>query len=225
MATYMIRSGDTLASLAARYHTTVAQLARLNNISDPNKLIVGQRLSLPDGFDHPGRPTSGDDTIDGGSSADRIGGGAGDDTLRGNDGNDFLSGGDGDDRLFGGAGNDRLQGGRGADTLTGNAGADSFLFTSVAESTSASRDRITDFKASEGDKIDLAAIDANTDVSGNQSFKFIGEKAFSGNSGELRFTQSDAATTVSGDIDGDKKADFVLTLTSQIDLKAGDFLL
>ena len=38
---------DTLSAIARRYHTTVAVLQRLNNITDPKKLRVGQVLKLP----------------------------------------------------------------------------------------------------------------------------------------------------------------------------------
>jgi len=36
--------GDTLANIAPRYKTTIAQLQRWNNIHDPAKIYVGQRL-------------------------------------------------------------------------------------------------------------------------------------------------------------------------------------
>lgn len=47
MATYTIRSGDTLSAIAARYHTSVAKLASLNGIANPNKIGAGQKLTLP----------------------------------------------------------------------------------------------------------------------------------------------------------------------------------
>ncbi len=50
MATYTIRSGDTLGSIAARYGTTVAKLASANNISNPNRIIAGRRLTVPDSY-------------------------------------------------------------------------------------------------------------------------------------------------------------------------------
>ena len=56
--------------------------------------------------------------------------------------------------LVGGAGDDTIKGlGRG-DTLTGAGGSDKFVYTAVSESTSTTRDTITDFNASE-DLIDL----------------------------------------------------------------------
>lgn len=50
MATYTIRSGDTLSSIAARYHTTVAKLASANHISNPNVIRAGARLTIPDSY-------------------------------------------------------------------------------------------------------------------------------------------------------------------------------
>ncbi len=44
---YVVRSGDTLSELAARFHTDVATLARLNGIRDPDLIHVGDRLRLP----------------------------------------------------------------------------------------------------------------------------------------------------------------------------------
>lgn len=44
---YVIRKGDTLSSIAARYGTTAARLSRLNNITDPRKLQIGQKIKLP----------------------------------------------------------------------------------------------------------------------------------------------------------------------------------
>ena len=41
---YTVVSGDNLTSIAKRYGTTVAQLVAWNNIADPNKIYVGQRL-------------------------------------------------------------------------------------------------------------------------------------------------------------------------------------
>ena len=67
------------------------------------------------------------------------------DCITGGGGNDRLSGGDSNDKLNGGDGKDLLIGGDGDDELTGGKGADIFLC-------GAGNDKITDFKASEGDK-------------------------------------------------------------------------
>lgn len=46
-ATYRVKSGDNLYSIAARFGTTTRVLIKLNNIADPSKLKVGQVLNLP----------------------------------------------------------------------------------------------------------------------------------------------------------------------------------
>ncbi|MDT8910881.1 LysM peptidoglycan-binding domain-containing protein [Amycolatopsis sp. PS_44_ISF1] len=45
-SSYTVRSGDTLSGIAARFGTTVAALASLNSISDPNRIYAGQTLRL-----------------------------------------------------------------------------------------------------------------------------------------------------------------------------------
>jgi Ca2+-binding RTX toxin-like protein len=134
--------------------------------------------------------------------------------------------------LSGGAGNDRLTGGLGRDTLTGGAGADVFDYNALAESTVGvgARDIITDFQGGLDD-IDLSTIDANTARGGDQSFRFIGTQAFRGREGELRyqtFDQDGTAndfTIVSGDINGDRVADFEIQIFGIVPLASGDFLL
>lgn len=43
---YTVKSGDTLSHLALKYNTTVNDLARLNNISNPNLIYVGQKIRV-----------------------------------------------------------------------------------------------------------------------------------------------------------------------------------
>ncbi len=43
---YVVKQGDTLALIAAKYGTTVADLAKRNGIPDPNKIFVGQVLKI-----------------------------------------------------------------------------------------------------------------------------------------------------------------------------------
>lgn len=45
---YTVKSGDTLSAIAARYNTTVAKLAEINNISNVNLINVGQVLKIPE---------------------------------------------------------------------------------------------------------------------------------------------------------------------------------
>ena len=80
--------------------------------------------------------TDKNDNLIGTSSNDCIDAKGGNDKIAGHAGNDKLNGGDGNDLLSGGTGNDILTGGKGADSFQCGAG----------------NDKITDFKASEGDK-------------------------------------------------------------------------
>jgi LysM repeat protein len=46
---YVVRSGDTLYSIARRFGTTVQAVAQINNVSNPSRIYVGQRLLIPRG--------------------------------------------------------------------------------------------------------------------------------------------------------------------------------
>lgn len=136
-------------------------------------------------------------------------------TINGTGGDDRIFGENGNDSLNGGAGNDILIGGAGADELTGGAGKDWFRYTSVSESSAAGGiDRIIDFGgAATGERLDLSAIDANSNAgaAGDQAFTFIGVDAiFTGTAGELRVVNNNGNWFVEGDVDGDGSADLVI---------------
>lgn len=44
--TYIVKSGDTLSSIAKKYGTTYKKIAKDNNISNPNKIYPGQKLTI-----------------------------------------------------------------------------------------------------------------------------------------------------------------------------------
>ena len=44
---HVVRSGDSLTLLARRYHTTVAKLAKLNQLGSSNYLLIGTKLRVP----------------------------------------------------------------------------------------------------------------------------------------------------------------------------------
>ncbi len=46
--TYVIQPGDTLSEIAVRYGTTYQALAALNNILDPNLIVAGQTIRIPE---------------------------------------------------------------------------------------------------------------------------------------------------------------------------------
>jgi Ca2+-binding RTX toxin-like protein len=147
------------------------------------------------------------------------------------------------DMLTGNAGSNILAGGLGFDVLTGGAGADIFRFDSAERGFQAQdghdyADRISDFSAADGDKIDLTRIDADTATAGNQDFHFIGESDFSGVAGELRIfhdPQDDSAPgsstidhwLVEGDTNGDGIADLIAQVSGDIEhgLTAHDFMM
>ncbi|HQR43688.1 MAG TPA: calcium-binding protein, partial [Gemmatales bacterium] len=130
--------------------------------------------------------------------------------LSGLDGNDTLNGGDGTDQLEGGNGDDLLIGGAGADALIGGLGADHFKYKLVTDSLAGGgKDAIINFQAGSGigDQIDLADIDANVLLTGNQTFTWIGGGAFTG-AGQLRY----AGGIVQGNTDTDSTAEFEIQL-------------
>ena len=175
------------------------------------------------GNDQIGGGSDGNDRLFGGDGDDVVNGGVGNDTLSGDAGNDKLDGGDGDDSLTGGAGADTLQGGAGLDTMTGGSGADTFYFGK--NDLGAGAEIITDFSHAEGDRISLRAVDANTNVAGDQNFAFIGAAAFQKVAGQLRYEIVDNKTVVYGDVNGDGAADFQLILPGAGTLTASDFVL
>jgi murein DD-endopeptidase MepM/ murein hydrolase activator NlpD len=48
---YTVRRGDTLTSIALREKRSVESLAQANGITDPNRIFVGQQLTIADGTD------------------------------------------------------------------------------------------------------------------------------------------------------------------------------
>ena len=49
--TYVVGKGDTLSHIAKRYGVSIAEIMTLNNIADPNKVRLGQKLMLPGKID------------------------------------------------------------------------------------------------------------------------------------------------------------------------------
>ncbi|MGH2736841.1 MAG: LysM peptidoglycan-binding domain-containing protein [Actinomycetota bacterium] len=44
---HLVRDGETLSGIAARYGTSPTALAQANNLSDPNFIVAGRRLQIP----------------------------------------------------------------------------------------------------------------------------------------------------------------------------------
>lgn len=141
----------------------------------------------------------------------------------GGQGDDVLTGDAQDNILRGAGGSDLLLGGRGQDRLYGGAGADTFRFYDIDRRL----DLVCDFRQSQGDRIDLRAIDANAALRGDQAFQFIDTAGFHGRAGELRVVEGSGWVRLSGDMNGDRVADMhiLLPTNSPLDLTAADFLL
>jgi hypothetical protein len=162
----------------------------------------------------------GHDSLLGGAGADTLGGQGGADRLEGGRGADRLGGGGGADSLWGGDGKDTLDGGPGCDRLAGGAGSDLYVFASASQAgLRAMRDVMAGLQAI--DRIDLAAIDADPALAGDQAFTWIGAAAFSGRPGELRVVPG----LVQGDLDGDGLADFEIGLEGGVLPGADSFFL
>ena len=129
-------------------------------------------------------------------------------SLKASLGNDYLVGTTKKDILSGLAGDDTLIGGLGADKLTGGKGSDLFKYYSVYESGSSADacDIITDFNASEGDKIDLSEMQYDG------VFHFIGTEKFSidNAAGQIRFDE--ATKILYGSINSDNAPEFAILL-------------
>ncbi len=151
----------------------------------------------------------------------------GDIIIEGSFGNDTITGTAGADIINGKSGNDVLRGGAGRDALSGSSGSDIFDFDLITDSTTVNADSILDFVTG-SDRLDLRTIDADSVVNLDQAFSFIGQTAFSGASGQLRYdaTTTAGVTSIFGDIDGDMIADFRIDLAGTYSsLAATDFFL
>ena len=137
----------------------------------------------------------GNDILDGGAGTNELRGGSGIDTALFSDagtgvaaylasgfayagggishlfGIENLAGGRYGDDLVGNGGANVLTGGEGGDFLVGQGGADRFDYNLKYDSLLAAPDLIQDFTRTQGDRIDLAAIDARESVTGNQTLQ------------------------------------------------------
>jgi Ca2+-binding RTX toxin-like protein len=163
----------------------------------------------------------GNDTITG---FENLIGSAFDDSLTGNAVANLIEGGNGNDALNGGSGNDTLLGGAGQDSLIGGSGSDIFSFGTLADMglTALTWDTISDFSSIDGDRIDLAALDADVSLFGNQAFSYIGAAAFTA-VGQVRYDTTTGVLYGSNDADSD--AEFAIQLVGVAGLSSSDFVL
>jgi Ca2+-binding RTX toxin-like protein len=137
-----------------------------------------------------------------------------------------LEGDTGNDTLIGDNGANVIGGGPGNDLLTGNGGADTFFYTPIVVAATldlGGHDTITDFLHGT-DKINVAAIDSNTGLIGNQAFIWGGVAPTAHGAW---YTDDGVNTTVHFDTNGSTAIDdLTVTLNgTALGLGIGDFIL
>lgn len=198
--------------------TTVSGLENFDTVRSTVSFTLAEdveRLDLIGTAAIDGTGSSKSDHLHGNEAANVLRGLAGNDQLWGEAGNDLLLGGDGNDRLNGDQGDDTLDGGAGQDRLFGGAGADVFVFAEASDSARRKSDKILDFQSGV-DRIDLTAIDADTDRAGHQAFVW-------GSSAEGGASLWQTGNYVFGDIDNDGIADMAIYINGRFE--QADFLL
>ena len=81
------------------------------------------------------------------------------------------------------------------------------------------------FKRAQDDQIDLAGMDANEQVVGNQAFQFIGQGEFTG-AGQVRFFKAGGDTVIEADTsEATAGPEMVIMLGTQVSLQGTDFFL
>ena len=130
------------------------------------------------------------------------------------------------DLLAGNGGANVLTGAQGGDVLIGRGGADKFNYNNTDDSYPKDQaDLIDDFSRTQGDKIDLATIDAKVHATGNQAFTFIGQAQFTGE-GQVRSFQQNGDTFFEANTDNAVPgADMVVVLDPLVSLQKTDFVL
>jgi Ca2+-binding RTX toxin-like protein len=141
---------------------------------------------------------------------------------------EHLTGSGFNDNLTGNTGNNVLTGGAGSDVLTGGSGSDTFDFNALSEMglTNTTWDVITDF-AHGTDKLDLATLDADAALGGDQAFTApVLGGTFSGvfaSPGDLYFDTT--AHVLYGNTDVDTAAEFAIQLVGVTILTGADLFL
>ena len=128
------------------------------------------------------------------------------------------------DTFRGDAFNNEFQGRLGKDTMTGGGGRDTWDFNLVTDSPpGATRDVVRDFVPGQ-DVLDLAGIDADSTVPGDQSFRWVAKATLTG-AAQLGYFVSGGMTIVRASTDADAAAEVEIQLTGAKTLTAVDFRL
>jgi Ca2+-binding RTX toxin-like protein len=119
-----------------------------------------------------------------------------------------------------------FRGGAGKDTFTGGSGRDLYDLNTVGDSPvgSTTRDVITDFAVGV-DNLDLAGVDADATVAGDQAFRFVGTAGLGTTPGAVGYFTSGGNTIVRASTDADSTAELEIQLTGLKTLTVDDFYL
>ncbi|MGF9762550.1 PQQ-dependent sugar dehydrogenase [Microvirga sp. 0TCS3.31] len=192
----------------------------------PRRVTVDLSKTAQTGGHASGDRLSSIESVFGSAFNDSLRGSTGQNTLRGGGGNDGLSGNAGDDRIYGDAGRDTINVSVGKDRVSGGSGADVFRWWSMSAMSAAAdqADVVTDFSRGAHDRLDLARIDANSILGGNQAFAFVGRGAFTA-PGQVRYEVVGSEAHVFLNTDADLDAEGMIRLLHLQSLTKGDFLL
>jgi VCBS repeat-containing protein len=137
--------------------------------------------------------------------------------VEGSSGTDTITGTHLGETIKAGSGDDLVIGGGGADVQTGGRGKDTFAYTAAGDSANAAGrfDTITDFKASEGDRIDLSALGQIT---------WGGQKAVGGGTASAWYTVSGSTASLFIDTDGNGSADMRIDLKGVTSIAQSDLI-
>lgn len=137
----------------------------------------------------------------------------------------YFIGSENDDTYVGTKFADKIDGGAGQDMMTGGKGKDIFIFDAGDSSTTLEdSDHIIGFNGKQ-DRFDLRLIDTNEEKDGDQAFKFLGTRDFTGKAGQVNYERVDGQTIVHLDIDGNSEADLSFIIDGSFKLDVKDFLL
>ena len=108
---------------------------------------------------------------------------------------------------------------------TGRGGADRFGYRPERRQPAEGSDRINDFSRAEGDRIDLASIDANEQAAATRRSSFIGQGQFTA-AGQLRCYQQNGDTVIEANTtDLTAGAEMIIVLDPLATLKGRRLLL
>ena len=128
----------------------------------------------------------------------------------------------GNDTFKGDALDNEFQGKAGKDTMTGGGASDTWDFNDVADSPAgATRDLVTDFAPGQ-DVIDLAGIDADAALPGNQSFRWVAKATLTG-AAQLGYFTTGGMTIVRASTDATAAPEVEIQLSGIKVLSENDF--